>query len=90
MSNRLPGNINISIKNMDGEMLLHRLDLRGIAISTGSACNAGNTVLSHVIKAIDVPKEYAIGTIRITLGKDNTLMDVITIADEIIKIVREQ
>ena len=70
--NHLPGNISLSIKNSNGEMLLHRLDLMGICISTGSACDSKNTQISHVIKAINVPEEYAVGTIRISIGKENT------------------
>jgi len=73
-SNRLPGNVNISIKGADGEMLLHRLDLKGICISTGSACDSFNTRISHVIEAIHVPEEYARGTIRISFGKDTLKM----------------
>ncbi len=53
-------------------MLLHRLDLMGICISTGSACDSKNTQVSHVIRAIGVPDDYAKGTIRISLGYDNT------------------
>lgn len=68
----IPGTASLSFKNVDGEMLLHRLDLMGIAIATGSACNSKQTVLSHVIKAIGIPSEYANGTIRITLGTENT------------------
>lgn len=85
---RLPGNVSISIRDADGEMLLHRLDLMGICISTGSACDSVNTQISHVIKAIKVPQEYARGTIRITFGADNTEADALTIADAIGKIVQ--
>lgn len=85
---RLPGNINISIKHSNGEMLLHRLDLKGIYISTGAACDSKETKLSHVIKAIQVPKEYAKGTIRITFGRENTVDDSVTIAAAISAIVR--
>lgn len=67
----VPGSISISFRGVEGEMLLHRLDLMGIAVATGSACNSKDTVLSHVIKAIAVPEAYAKGTIRITLGMDN-------------------
>ena len=67
----IPGSVSLSFKNVDGEMLLHRLDLMGIAVATGSACDSKDTVLSHVIKAIKVPSEYARGTIRITFGTDN-------------------
>lgn len=85
--NHIPGNINISIKNADGEMLLHRLDLKGIAISTGSACNSGSTYVSHVIKAIGVPSLYSEGTIRISFGSDNQIEDANMIASSIIKIL---
>lgn len=72
----LPGNVSLSFWNSDGEMLLHRLDLMGISVSTGSACDSKNTQISHVIKSIGVPEEFAKGTIRISLGKDNTTDDV--------------
>ena len=74
------GNISLSFKGADGEMLLHRLDLMGICVSTGSACDSKNTQVSHVLKAMKIPEEYARGTIRISLGKDNT-------SDEISKII---
>ncbi|MDR3231843.1 MAG: cysteine desulfurase [Synergistaceae bacterium] len=80
---RLPGNVNISIRSADGEILLHRLDLMKIYVSTGSACNAGSTDISHVIRAIGVPSGYAAGTIRITLGNDNTLEETAQIAEAI-------
>ncbi len=70
--NHVPGNVSLSFRNSDGEMLLHRLDLKGICVSTGSACNSKETEVSHVLKAMRVPDEYAKGTIRISLGKDNT------------------
>lgn len=78
--NRLPGNINISIMGRDGESILHMLDLQGICISTGSACDSLNQQISHVIKSIDVPEEYAKGTIRISFGVNNTEQDAIDIA----------
>lgn len=73
---KIPGNINLSFRGYEGEVLLHRMDLMGICISTGSACDSVNTQVSHVIRAIAVPDEYAMGTIRISLGKDNTERDV--------------
>ena len=85
-SNRIPGNISISIKNADGEMLLHRLDLMGICVSTGSACDSVNTQVSHVIKAIGIPEEYAKGTIRISFGKYNMPEEAVEIARAISKI----
>ena len=86
--NRIPGNLSISFRNVDGEMLLHRLDLIGTSVATGSACDSKNAVLSHVIQAIGVPNEYAHGTIRITLGMDNTAEQMYTLADQISHILR--
>jgi len=86
-NNTLPGNISLSLKNQDGEALLHRLDLRGICISTGSACDSKNTNISHVLKAIKLDEQYAKGTIRVSLGKDNTEEDIRYIADELKKIM---
>lgn len=68
---RIPGSLSLSFAHVEGEVLLHRLDLMGIAVATGSACNSKDTVLSHVIQTIQVPSQYANGTIRITLGMDN-------------------
>ena len=86
--NRIPGSLSLSFKSTDGEMLLHRLDLMGTAVATGSACNSKDTVLSHVIQAISVPQEYAHGTIRVTLGMDNTVEQVDRIAQQIASILR--
>ena len=85
--NRVPGNINISIRGASGEMLLHRLDLMGICISTGSACDSVNTQVSHVIKAIGVPQEYAEGTVRISFGRDNKPDDAKKVAEAIIGVL---
>ena len=87
--NRIPGNVSLSFKGADGEMLLHRLDLMGICVSTGSACDSKNTQISHVLRAMHVPEEYARGTIRISLGKDNTVDEVQTIVKCIKKILEE-
>ena len=70
-----PGIINISFKNADGESILHRLDLMGISISTGAACDSVNTRVSHVLRAIHVPNDYSKGTIRVSLGRNNTIND---------------
>lgn len=83
----LPGLVSLSFHEADGEMLLHRLDLMGISVSTGSACDSKNTKLSHVISAIGVPDEYAYGTIRISLCKYNTMDDVKGIVDGLAKIL---
>ena len=83
----LPGLLSLSFKGADGEALLHRLDLMGISVSTGSACNSKSTELSHVLRAIDVPEEYAFGTIRVSFGYENTEEDVERIAAALKKII---
>lgn len=85
--NHIPGNISLSFKDSDGEMILHRLDLAGICVSTGSACDSVNTQISHVLKAIQLDENLAKGTIRISLGKGNTEDDVAAIINAIKKIV---
>lgn len=72
----LPGLISLSFPEADGEAILHRMDLMGISISTGSACNGNSTETSHVLKAIRLDDSLAKGTIRISLGKNNTESDV--------------
>ncbi len=69
---RLPGNINISFPNMDGQQLLLKLDEYGICASAGSACSTGESTPSHVLTSIGLSKEEAYGTLRFTLGKENT------------------
>lgn len=73
---RLPGNINISFGGVDATSLLTLLQEDGICASAGSACSTGQTRISHVIEAIRVPDEYAVGTIRFTLGRENTRQEV--------------
>lgn len=85
--NQLPGNISLSFRNTSGEALLHRLDLMGICVSTGSACDSKDTQISHVLKAINLEEDYALGTIRISLCKDNTEEEIRIIADALIKIL---
>ena len=69
---RKSGIMSISFPGRDGEQLLHRLDLKGIMISTGAACDSVNTQISHVLSALDMDESVAKGTIRISLSKDNT------------------
>lgn len=87
-THKVPGNVNISFRNMEGEMILHRMDIMGIEISTGSACDSVNTQISHVIKAIKVPDDFAEGTIRISFGKNNTETEVTRIIEALINIWR--
>lgn len=87
-NNKLPGLTSISFLDGDGEMLLHRLDLMGIIVSTGAACDSKTTQISHVLKAIDLDEKYANGTIRISFSKNNTIEDAKDIAKAIIKILQ--
>lgn len=87
--NHLPGLLSLSFKNMNGESILHRLDLNGICVSTGSACDSQNTQVSHVLEACGIPLEYAKGTIRISLSKSNTYEEVQYIAEKLIRIVKQ-
>ena len=84
---KIPGNMSLSFKGFEGEMLLHRLDLKGICVSTGSACDSQNTQISHVLKAINLCEDYAIGTIRISFGKENSVDEVRQIVKAIVSIV---
>lgn len=76
LEKRTQNNINISFKEIDGESLLLALDLEGIYLSSGSACHSDSTEPSHVLKAIEVPDEYANGTLRISFGKNTTKKDI--------------
>ncbi len=84
---KLPGLLSLSFPGKDGEAILHRMDLMGISISTGSACDSINMKVSHVLQAIRLREDYAKGTIRISLGKNNTEEDVEKIAAALIKII---
>jgi len=70
--NRLPGNINISIKDMDGTVLAYLLNRRGVFVSTGSACDSQSIKPSHVISELNIPQDYIKGTLRITIGNETT------------------
>lgn len=86
-SRHIPGNISLSFEDMEGEVLLHRLDLCGIMISTGSACDSKDTQISHVLKAIDLNENLAKGTIRISFGKQNSPEEAVQIARRIASII---
>jgi cysteine desulfurase len=73
---RLPNNANISFPGVEGETLLLNLDMHGIAASSGSACTTGSTEPSHVLTAIGLSPEVARGSLRLTVGKDNTLAQI--------------
>ena len=73
---RLPGNANFSFYGVEGAALMILLDEDGISASSGSACNTGESRVSYVIEALGVPKEYAPGTIRLTLSGYSTRKEI--------------
>jgi cysteine desulfurase len=75
LENRLPGNANITFKYIEGEAILLLLDMKGIAVSTGSACSSASLTPSHVLAAIGVPVEEIHGSIRFTVGDFTTKED---------------
>lgn len=76
LEKRLPGNINVSFKNIDGAEVLLKLDEYGICASAGSACSTGSSKPSHVLTSIGLEKEESFGTLRFTLGKENTKQEI--------------
>ena len=80
---RLPNNVNVSILYVEGEALLLRLDLAGIAGSSGSACTSGSLDPSHVLLAIGLPHEVAHGSLRLSLSDTNTEEEV----DEVLRVL---
>lgn len=73
---RLPANANFSFRYIEGESLLFSLDLKNIAVSSGSACSSGSLEPSHVLLAMGLPEGLAHGSIRFSFGKDNTVEQV--------------
>ena len=87
--NWLPGLLSISFPGHSGETIMHRLDLQGISISTGSACDSQNTQLSHVLKALHLPQAETRGTVRISLGHENSIEEAEYLADRLSKNIKQ-
>ena len=83
----IPGNLSLSFPGHSGEALLHRLDLMGICVSTGSACNSKETQISHVLQAIGLELDLAKGTIRLSFGRNNSENDVDIIVESLQRIL---
>ena len=86
---RLPGNVNVSVRYVEGEALLMRLDLAGVEASSGSACTSGSLDPSHVLLAIGLPHEIAHGSLRLSLGTENTEADVAYVLEKLPGIVKD-
>ena len=84
---RLSGNVNVSIRYIEGEALLLSLDMKGIAGSSGSACTSGSLDPSHVLLAIGLPHEIAHGSLRLSLSEENTTEEVDYTIDALVEIV---
>jgi len=87
--NRSPGNANFSFDFIESEPLLHLLDFKGIYVSSGSACTAGSEEPSHVLLGIGLPHETARGSLRVSIGRYNTMQDADIILKELPPIVEK-
>jgi cysteine desulfurase len=83
LSRRLPNSASFCFEGVEGEAILLRLDLDGVSASSGSACTTASLEPSHVLLAMRVPHDLARGSLRLTLGKDNTPADVDRLLDVI-------
>ena len=89
---RLPNNVNFSFEHVEGEPVLLGLDMSGIAASSGSACSSGSLEPSHVLLALGQSADLARGSLRLTLGKDNTIEEVdyvLTVLQDLVSRLRE-
>ncbi len=86
---RLPGNVNVCFRFIEGESLLMMLDMKGIAGSSGSACTSGSLDPSHVLLAIGLPHEIAHGSLRLSLSEENTMEEADYVVDSLVEIVKK-
>ena len=84
---RLPNNVNVCFRYIEGESMLILLDQAGVCASSGSACTSGSLDPSHVLLAIGLPHEIAHGSLRLTLSEKNTVEEIDFVVDELKKII---
>ena len=89
MEKRLPGNLNVSFRFVEGESVLLMLDMKGIKASSGSACTSGSLDPSHVLLAIGLPHEIAHGSLRMSFGDINTEEEVDFLIDSLDEIINK-
>ena len=88
---RLPNTLNLSFPFVESESLLLELDLKGVAVSSGSACTSGTGEPSHVLLAMGIPHEVCRGSLRFSLGRENKPEDidyVLSVLPEIVERIR--
>lgn len=85
---RLPNNVNLRFDYIEGEGILTSLDLKGIEVSSGSACSAGSSEPSHVLMALGLAHEQAHGSVRMTLGDGNTREEIDVVVEELASIIK--
>lgn len=88
-SKRLPNTSSISFPNINGEMILAKLNDLGVCVSTGSACNAAIQTASPVLQALNIPYQTAMGAIRFSLGRYNTVEEVDFVIENLPRIIAE-
>src|SRR5437764_750067 len=85
---RLPGTASLLVRHVESESIVLGLDLKGIAVSAGSACTSGNVEPSHVLVAMGVPLDWAMGAVRCSLGRSTTAEDVDYVIESVDTVVR--
>lgn len=86
---RLAGTSSVTFKYVEGESILLMLSLKGIAVSSGSACSSNDLQASHVLVAMGIPEEFAHGTIRFSLGKYNTEEEIDYTIDTVVEVIEK-
>jgi cysteine desulfurase len=86
---RLANNVNFSFEGIEGESILTLLDMEGICVSTGSACNSGTLEHSYVLTAMGVPDEMINGSVRFTLGRSTTKEDLEFTIEKLVEVVKK-
>ena len=88
IKDRLPGVLAIAFPNIDGQSLLIALDLKGVAVSFGSACSSGTTKASQILLDSDISEELAKSTLRISFGKIHSEEDILYVAKQLSEIIK--
>ncbi len=86
---RLPGTASLLVRHVESESIVLGLDLKGIGVSAGSACTSGNVEPSHVLVAMGVPLDWAMGAVRCSLGRSTTAEDIDYVIESVETVVRK-